>query len=265
MFEMIIKRGRAERHPFEMFFIGFVYSSLAIPVGLYIFYSYASLVIVFLTVLAAIHLVHGVMSLEEKKERVSRGERWLLREHGKAFLFFLFLFLGFVVSFSFWSVVLPLEVSQHAFSVQSAIISDIEGITGNAYDVFQDLQAILKNNFKVLVISFLFSLIYGAGVTFILAWNASVIGFAIGNLARNELGLASLPIAFSKYLTHGLLEVMAYFGVALAGGILSIAIMRRDIKKRFRSIFFDVLVLIMISIIMLIIAGLIEVYIAPWI
>lgn len=262
MFEMMIKRGSAERHPFEMFFIGFVYSSLAIPVGFYIFYSYASLVIVFLTVLASIHLVHGVMSLEEKKERVSKSEMWILRQHGKAFLFFIFLFLGFVFSFSFWSIVLPIEISQHAFSVQSAIISDIVKITGDA-TAFSDFQAIFKNNLKVLVISFLFSLIYGAGVTFILAWNASVIGFAIGNLARSELGLASLPIAISKYLTHGLLEVVAYFGIALAGGILSIAIVRKDINKRFRAIFSDVLVLIVISIVMLVIAGLIEVYITP--
>ncbi|MBI2449098.1 stage II sporulation protein M [Candidatus Pacearchaeota archaeon] len=264
MFEMLIKRGKAEKNPFEMFFIGFVYSSLAIPVGLYIFYSQASLVIVFLTVLASIHLMHGVMSLEEKKERFSKSEMWILREHGKAFLFFLFLFLGFVFSFSFWSVVLPLEVSEHVFSVQKAVIFEITSITGNA-SAFMDFQAIFRNNLKVLVLSFLFSLVYGAGVTFILAWNSSVIGFAIGNLARSELGLASLPFAFSKYLAHGLIEVLAFFGVALAGGILSIAIVKRDIKKKFRKILLDVFVLMMISIIMLVIAGLIEVYITPWI
>lgn len=262
MFEMIIKRGKAEKHPFEMFFIGFVYSSLAIPVGLYIFYSQASLVIVFLTVLASIHLVHGVMSIEEKKERVSRSETSLLRWHTRAFLFFIFLFLGFVFSFAFWSIVLPSEVSAHVFSVQKDVISDVVSITGNASGL-QDFQAIFKNNLKVLILSFLFSLIYGAGVTFILAWNSSVIGFAIGSLARSEFGLASLPMALSKYLTHGLLEVMAYFGVALAGGILSIAIVKRDINKRFGAIILDVILLLALSVVMIIVAGLIEVYITP--
>jgi len=64
----------------------------------------------------------------------------------------------------------------------------------------------------------IFSLIFGAGAIFVLAWNASVIAAAIGIFTKSEL--SSLPIALIRYMIHGIPEIASYFIVALAGAEL---------------------------------------------
>lgn len=263
MFEILVRRKKAEKHPFQMFFIGIVYASLAIPVSLLIFKPYASLAMVFFTVLSSVHVVQGVLSLEEKKERFAESEPWLLKEHRKALLFFLFLFLGFVVAFSFWSFILPTDVVAQLFQSQENSINRIQSITGNAISG-ESLKKILFNNIKVMLLSILLALFYGAGSIFILAWNASVMGLAIGNFAKTTAGLLGIPLALTKYLVHGLPEIAAYFIAALAGGIIGIAIIKKDFsKERIKTIGIDIIMLLFIAIILLITAAFIEVYISP--
>src|SRR3989338_20466 len=133
VFESLINPKKAERKPWEMFFIGLFYSSLGIVLSLWIFNSYASLVMVFLTVFACIPLMLGVISLEEEKSREIESEKMLIKEHGKALSFFVFLFLGFVVSYALWYVFTPASVAQNIFDVQIKTISNINSeVTGNA-------------------------------------------------------------------------------------------------------------------------------------
>lgn len=65
--ETIINPITAERKPWEMFFIGLVYSSIAILLSFWIFHEHTSLVMVFLTTMACVPLVYNVIKLEEKK------------------------------------------------------------------------------------------------------------------------------------------------------------------------------------------------------
>ena len=65
--ESLISPKKAEGKPLELFFIGLIYSSVAMFLSLWIFKDQASLVMVFLTVLAAIPLTYNTMKYEEKK------------------------------------------------------------------------------------------------------------------------------------------------------------------------------------------------------
>jgi uncharacterized membrane protein SpoIIM required for sporulation len=59
-------------------------------------------------------------------------------------------------------------------------------------------------------------------------------------------------------------EISAYFITAMAGGILGIGVMRHGIQdKRFYHILENVVILLFLSIMILIIAGLMEVYLTP--
>jgi uncharacterized membrane protein SpoIIM required for sporulation len=137
---------------------------------------------------------------------------------------------------------------------------------------------IFLNNFKVLLFCLLFSFIYGLGAIFILIWNASVIAAALGNFIRvniakyvSAVGLlkagAYLQVAslgFFRYAIHGIPEIAAYFVGGLAGGIISIAVIRHDFgTSNFTRILFDSVDLIIVSISLLIFAALVEVYITP--
>ncbi len=267
--ESIISPFKAEKRPWELFFVGIAYTSIAILLSLWVFNQYASLVMVFLTVMAAIPLVFSTIKWEEKKDTVMEEETQLLKEHSKALSFLVFLFLGMTLTFTAWYVFLPPEMAQNLFSIQSQTISNINNqVTGNTPQQLKIFTIILVNNFKVLTFSILFSLLYGMGAIFILTWNASVIGTAIGNFIRVNLTTSNYfhitSLGIFRYALHGIPEIISYFIAGLAGGIISIAIIRHDFgTKTFERILLDSADLLLISILILIVAALIEVFITP--
>ena len=112
----------------------------------------------------------------------------------------------------------------------------------------------------------IFAFFYGFGAIFILTWNASIIGTAIGSYAQNQFGsfVGILPIALLKYMVHGIPEMIAYFMAGLAGGIISIAVIRHDFgSHKFKHILLDSLDLVFGAVMMLVFAGVLEIFVSP--
>ncbi len=233
---------------------------------------------VFLTVMAALPLMYQTLKVEEEKDILYWQERTLLKEHGKAIMFFLALFLGFVIGYSVWYVILPSTLADHLFSTQTHTISNLnQQVTGGVAQIGL-MNKIFLNNVKVLIFCILFSFIYGSGAIFILSWNASVIGAAIGNFVSSHMSriadaagmtkighyLHASSLSVLRYAVHGIPEIAAYFIAALAGGILSVAIIRHDFgTTNFEKVLLDVSDLILISIFVLFVAALLEVFVTP--
>jgi len=276
--ESLLSPEEAEKRWLWVFGLGFAYASIALFIALWIFRESAGLVMVFLTTVAALPLFYRIMKLEEGKDLVIRTEKGLLHEHGRAIRTFLAAFLGMSAAFAFWYVVLPTGMVAQIFQIQSQTIVTInKGVTGNfaRVDLF---SKIFLNNVEVLFFCLLFSFIYGAGSIFILAWNASVIGVALGNFFRGSINaatsLATDPsvVAYAtamggstlRYLVHGIPEIIAYLIGALAGGIVSVAIVNRHFRgELFEKLLLDSTDLIMIALSFLLAAAMIEVYITP--
>jgi len=133
------------------------------------------------------------------------------------------------------------------------------------------LIQIFANNVKVLLLAIFFSFFYGAGAIFILTWNASVIATAAGTFIRERLATALgfgyfgiISVGILKYMTHGIFEILAYFIGGLAGGIISVAVIRHEVNTlKFRRVIKDSIDLVIIAFVMLIIAALIEVFVTP--
>lgn len=276
--ESLISPFKAERQPWEMFFIGFLYSSVAIFLSLWIFKESASLVMVFLTVLATVPLLYQVIKLEEEKDLSSKKESLLLKEHGRVLAFLMFMFLGITLSFTVWYVFLPEEVVQHTFFTQTQTIVDISNKVTGTVTKTTLFSKIFLNNVKVLAFCILFAFLYGVGSIFVLVWNASVIGTAMGNFIRSHLsgyaqtfGFVSVAkyfhvfsLSLLRYIVHGTPEILAYFVGGLAGGIISIAVIRHDFRtKKFDKVIMDSADLLIIAIVLLFIAALLEVYVTP--
>lgn len=268
--ESIIDPFKAEKKPWELFFIGFVYSAVAVFLALWIFRQHASLIMVFLTVMACIPLIYNTIKLEEKRDLIEEKESVLLKGHARALSFLVFLFLGITVSLTLWYIVLPGNITQSLFNVQTKTIAEINSqITGGAIVQLGLFSKIFFNNIKVMIFCLLFSFIYGAGAIFILTWNASVIAAAIGNFIRTNISstasyFAIAPFGLLRYLLHGIPEIIAYFTAGLAGGIISIAIIRHDFgSKKFERIVLDSTDLMILAIVTLFIAALMEVYLTP--
>jgi uncharacterized membrane protein SpoIIM required for sporulation len=105
-----------------------------------------------------------------------------------------------------------------------------------------------------------------------------VIGVAIGNFFRTHFsayataaGLVKLAgylhigsLSLLRYALHGFPEILAYFVGGLAGGIISVAVIKHDFgTKTFEKILLDSSDLIIISLAMLLLAALIEVFVTP--
>jgi uncharacterized membrane protein SpoIIM required for sporulation len=269
VFESLVNPINAEKRPWEMIFIGFIYSSIAVVLGMFIFREYASLVIIFLTVLASVPLMYGAVKMEEKKDLELKEEKFLIKEHGKALSFFMFLFFGFVLSFALWYIFLPSDLTQAIFQAQIKEIEYVQNIdiTGNAFNVMGVFSSIFFNNVLVMVFALLFAFFYGVGSIFILTWNASILGAAIGNFVSQSVGMsyfASIPMGIMRYSIHGIPEMLAYFMAGLAGSIISIAITRHDFGSgKFKHVLVDSLDMIFLAVFVLFIAALLEVFVTP--
>lgn len=254
---------KARRHPGEMFFVGFFYTSLSVLLSMWIFPEYASITSIFLTVLSSLYIVQGTIINEQKKETIYFSEERLLKRHIKVILLLLFLFLGFLMAFFFWKLILPETSSSIVYHMQESELEGVRAITGNSVSM-SNFKTIVANNMRVLLLSILFAVFYGAGVLFILAWNASIMGFVMGELIKEKFGFSAIPLVFTKYFIHGIPEMISYFIGALAGGIIFVTIAKGDFsKEKVKRISLDASILILISITILIIAGLIESYISP--
>jgi len=277
--EELLNPTKAEEHPWELFFLGFVYTTVAVFLSLWIFEKYSSLVMVFLTVLACTPLIYLTIKLEEKKDIEMEGELTLLKEHSRALMFFMFLFAGMTLAIALWYIALPASLTTHLFTIQAETISSINSkITGLSIDHFEILTKIFMNNVKVLIFCVLFAFVYGMGAIFILTWNASVIGVAMGNFFRSHFssyadaaGLTHVAgyfhigsLSILRYAIHGIPEILAYFVGGLAGGIISVAVINHDFgTKSFEKILLDSSDMIIISVGILLLAALLEVFVTP--
>lgn len=282
MLEMLINPKKAERKPWEMFFVGAFYASLSILLVQWVFAQdavlsrYSGILIVTFTVMFSLPFVYYTLKLEESRVTEEKGSVTLLEEHSHAIYAFMFLFIGFVVAFSFWYIALS---SNQNFAAQIETFCMINrptnfddcvtqygiknSVTLTGHSTSTDrLFLIFANNVYVCIFTLVFSLIFGAGVIFILAWNASVISAAVGIFSQSKL--SSLPLGLSRYLIHGVPEIIAYFIVALSGGLVSIAVTRHEIgTEKFWEVLHDSLNLIILGLIVLFIAAIMEVYLTP--
>ena len=276
--ESVLNPFTAAKRPWELLIAGIIYGTAAIFLSLWIFEEYASLVMVFLSVLACVPLFYKTLKSEEAKDLIINSESRLLKEHGKAIMLLVLLFLGLTIAFSAWYVVLPAETTSNVFKIQTKTISSLNQQVTGSIAKFNLLNRIFLNNIKVLIFCILFSFIYGSGAIFILTWNASVIGAAAGNFIKTHIAQYAGAIGMSKiaayfyasslsvlrYSLHGVPEILAYFVAGLAGGILSVAIIKRDFEtKRFERILLDSSDLILIAVFILFIAALLEVFVTP--
>ena len=282
MLEMLLNPKKAERHPWELFFVGLFYASVSLLLVNWVFAQdavlskYSGILVVTFTVMFSIPFMYYTIKLEETKVSETRGSFALLKEHRKAIYAFMWLFLGFVIALSFWYIMLSSTQSFKAqietyclinrpanfdSCVKQYSVKDSSIATGFLTNK-ERLFLIFTNNMYVLVFTLGFSLVFGAGVIFVLALNASVIAAAIGIFSDSKL--SEMPLALARYLIHGIPEIGSYFMVALAGGMVSIAVIKHETgTQKFWEILHDSLNLIILAVVVLFVAAVLEVFVTP--
>jgi uncharacterized membrane protein SpoIIM required for sporulation len=282
MLESLINPKRLVKGPWKMFFIGILYASLSLLlVSLFfgndpVLVRYSGLIVVTFCVMFSLPFIYFIIKKEEEEDETTMGIRGVWQTHKDAIYAFCWLFLGFVIAFSFWYIVLGDSTMLNAQLETYCMINSPGNVQGcvSQYTVSSSLSptgsavgfgrflSILENNIYVLIFTLIFSLIFGAGAIFILAWNATVIASAIGIFSNYKL--SGIPMGLVRYMVHGIPEIASYFIAALAGGILGAGFIRNGIKdKKFYHVLENVILLLFMAIIVVILAGIIEVYLTP--
>ncbi len=272
----LINPAKAEKHPYEFILFGFIYASLGISLSLWIFKEETSLVMLILTVMAAAPFMINLLKLEEKKDTLLDEPMTMLKEHVRAINVYASLFIGFTFSFAVWYLLLPNSLLHTVFRVQTSTLIEITGGAVMHSDTYYFFSKIFLNNIKVFVFCILFSFIYGLGALFVITWNASVLGVAMGDLIKKFI-MAAAPaggglllyfkgfgLSFIRYFIHGIPEILAYLIGGIAGGIISAAIANHDFNtKNFQKVLFDSANLILAGILILLIAAILEAWVTP--
>lgn len=281
MLETLINPKKGEKGPWKMFFIGLIYASLSLLLVHWFFsgdpnLSNASgMLVVLFCIMFSFPFMYFIIKTEEKEDEEVEGIYSVWNAHKDAIYAFMWLFLGFVVAFSFWNIILQ-DANLLNFQIQTycqinspgnvdACVQEYSSgdlnMTGASINGMRFLS-IIENNVYVMIFTLIFSLIFGAGALFILVWNASVISAAVGIFVRYDV--KGIPLGIARYAIHGIPEIAAYFITALAGGIFGVGLIRHGIKsEKFLKVFENVIIMIFMALVILILAALIEVYITP--
>lgn len=270
VFEVLVDPRKVTGKPWEMFFIGAVYAFIGFVLGFWVFRSQVSLIMVAFTAIISVPFVHSAIDSEQTQTK-NRKDLSLFQKHGKLMQMFVFLFIGFVFTFLLIFLIVPEHVQLSTFSTQLTSINEIQAKVSGSFTSFaHSFGMIVVNNIRVLLFCTLFSFFYGAGAIFILSWNASVMGTAIGGTMQKgfstAIGSTFTVISGSLvgYFAHGLPEVIAYFVGGLAGGIISVSLMRDGLSSEsFKNTSNDALNMLAFAVIILVLAGLIEIFVSP--
>lgn len=281
MLETLINPKEASKNPWKMFFIGLVYASLSLLLTHWFFSSDPALakasgmIVIVFCVMFSLPFMYYLIRQEEKEDEEISGFFDVWRVHKDAIYAFMFLFLGFVLAFSFFYIIIGdanlfnFQVDTYCrinnpYNVENCIQQSLPTPVTTTGSVTGGIRflSILENNLYVMIFTLIFSIIFGAGAIFVLAWNASVISAAIGIFTQYKLN--EIPMGLLRYMIHGFPEIAAYFIAALAGGIFGVGILRNGfLNKRFLRVFENVIILLFIALIILVAAAAMEVYITP--
>ncbi len=266
MLESLISFDTITKRPYTIFVVSFILASLgfilgnAMPIKFALGGNLINLSGVFSIIFILLPTTYMFTRYIIREE--SFQEKYIAKKYTKtswkryrldAVVLIMFFF-GSTFSFAFWSFFLPADF----FQVQQAEIGKIiSGPSSYATASGLGFREILLNNANVMFLGFIFSLLFGAGVVFVLLWNSSLLGVRIAQLSSSLLDIPSKSIQF---LPHGIFEIAGFVLAGLAGGMISAAVVRGYHKKgAFEKILFDSVSLLMIAFVFIAIGAWIEV------
>jgi len=266
VFEQLFKFKSVKPNAFNIFIMGFIFSELGILSSLLVFRNDAQLMSIAFT--AAITMPFLFNLLEIKNIEISSEKSFFSRvfknnEH--IFVSYLMLFLGFLLSYAIFAILLPDFATLEIFKGQLNIL----GLAGQALGKL-GFGAIMINNLAVLLACFLFSIVFGVGSILFLIWNASAWGAILGYISKQSamiIGQNPLVYFFSQFLKffpHLIVEAASYFFAIMAGIVISQTIISERVNgEKFRLTMMEGFLLFGISLVLLVVAGILEVYVFP--
>lgn len=263
MLEHLFPHSWIRERAWIMLFLGFAFSVVGMGSALILFPGDAAFPALAFTALLALPSLNRMLALESH-EAASEEKFDLIdpfRNHADIFGVYIFLFIGVLLAFAVFALLLPGIAANELFSGQLGAV----GLAGKAADSgASGFSHVFYNNFLVFCFAFLASFIYGSGSVFVIIWNASVWGVVFGSIAREASGSLLGPLAyFGKMMLavspHMITEASAYVLAAIAGGIVSQALLREKFfSSRFSNVVQAALVVFFFATMLLVVSAYVE-------
>jgi len=226
--ESLFPEKSIENKPVEMLVVSAIVTAAAVFASFFVFPKYAGIITPLLVAVGMAPLIYRIFEVDEEEidecaEKKNKAGFFL--RHKETLLLFSLLFLGSFVSIFLISVLAPQSFVDVVFEPQISDIQAVQSLGSGSLVHPGVLGAILLNNIKVMMFSFLLSFIFGTGAVFILSWNASILAIYLADFARSGL-YNQLLFTAGGMLPHAVAELVAYFLAGIAGGILSIGLAR---------------------------------------
>ena len=258
VFEQFLESSRVKKHVLNILMTGVFYVLFAYLVSAYFFPSDVSIAIVFTATLLLTPSIYSLLSIEEEIES-REGTKHFFRNHKDIFKIYVYLFIGIFAAFLVLGSYVDVFSYQEGFLAARGDLAAID--SASAYSPsFSNVSGIITNNLLVVIIAFVLSIFYGAGALFLIVLNASVFAAFILHAATR---LGSKFAVIGLFLIHLLPEIAGFLAAALAGGVVSRAIMKEKIgSKKFKNVLRDALILLLISAGLIMVAAFLEVYVS---
>lgn len=268
MLDQLFNLKSIKGHWFNILLLGIIYGFLGTVSALMLFPNYVSIMSFAFT---SILLIPSIGAMIKREENIVAKERHfslrtLFTDHKDIMRLYVLIFVGiFIAYFAIGALTTNAYVSNF-FGAQLKVA----GIAGEATNIGGEFIGILLNNLVVLAICFVLSLAYGAGSIMFIVWNASVWGIVFGYFIRQSIVFAEINpfIYFMKifipFMPHMVTEAASYIVAAIVGGVIAKAIIREKLwSKQFYHILEDGALLAFAGFLLVVLAGVIEVWFFP--
>jgi uncharacterized membrane protein SpoIIM required for sporulation len=251
--ESIIGVKNIQGYPVFIFFLTLFICAVSIFFAELLFPAHASVLSIAFITIGLVPLVYNILSEETGDEFNYKysGYTTFFARHSNLIIIYVWIFVGIIVAFAFYYSFLPATMRTTLFEEQIRSFCAISGsssckngvpfsISGRSLAIGLNACSgvsgsvescalfIFENNAGVLLFTIILSLLYGVGAIFIIAWNASILGVFFGETIIMGDVTRWLSMLQSMLIGHGPPELMGYVFGALAGGVLSAMVAKRE-------------------------------------
>jgi uncharacterized membrane protein SpoIIM required for sporulation len=240
--ESLLSPKFAVNKPLHIFVISILFTAISVWLAYNLFPSQSSILSIAFVTIFFVPFFQRLFSVEEKKDEFAahhKVKQNFLKRHRPIVIAYTAFFMGMVLTYSFIYVFSPTIRDLYSLQLDWFQSQGIAAVQPGS------LERYFFNNTQVMFLFFILSVLFGAGSVFILAWNASVIAVFVGIISNKLVPSLGATMAYvygvgtglGSIALHGIPEIAGYFFAGVAGGILSVGLLREKfMSKEFKEV-----------------------------
>ncbi len=258
---------KTKKQSINIILLSFFITIIGFISALILFPEHSSVAHVLITTILLIPLLSREIKKEEQKESRT-GIKNFYRNHKSIFRIFFFIFVGVFLAYLLLTLIMvlfPQNITKtHEYQISLIENSELLTVSMIVKDVnmFPIIIKLISQNILLMLTCFVLSLFYGSGGMFLIILNASIFATFLIESMRLFKDFGSYSLLFLIYLIFWFIPVtIAFLLSAISGGVMSKALMHEKFhSKRFNNVNRDAFMLLLISLGIIIIGAVLQVW-----